>query len=295
MREFLFQVAAHAGERLGFATPRLLGPAAGGLLWHALPRRRRMACEAVASHLGLPAQEARSIARQSFAHTGRAFTEAFLTRMVDWRFINDRLRIATPQTAAALQAGSEPAVLACAHLGSWELLSGILHLMMPQQHKGIVVREGRDRALNQLMRRQRGRPGVEIIGHRGATTRILRILRKQGACAFLVDHNARRDEAVFLPFLGQTAAVNAGPALLAVRTRAVIWPVFLLREGQGSYVLHVDAPLHTAGLQGSVEERVAAAARHYTQAVERCVRRHPEQWFWMHKRWKTQPEEQLRG
>lgn len=290
MREFLFQAAAQAGERCGFTGAWHLGALAGRLLWLVLPGRRRMATQAVQQHLGVGEAEARRIARQSFMHTGRSFFEAFLTRRVDWHFIEKRLRLATPETAARLQQEGGPAVLACAHMGSWELLAGILHLMMPAGAKGIVVREGRDEALNQLMRRQRGRPGVAIIPHRGAVTRVLRTLRQKGVCAFLVDHNAQRSEAVFLPFLEDTAAVNAGPALLAIRTGASIWPVFLLRDGKGRYVLHVDEPLRTEKLSGTAEEKTAAAAGFYTQAVAGCVRRWPEQWFWMHRRWKTRPE-----
>lgn len=291
MREFLFQAAAQVGERCGFAGAWRLGALAGWVLWLVLPRRRRMATQAVQRHLRASEAEARRIARQSFMHTGRSFFEAFLTRRVDWQFMEKRLRLATPETMAHLQEEGGPAVLACAHLGSWELLAGLLQLMMPPGPKAIVVREGRDEALNQLMRRQRGRPGVAIIPHRGAVVRVLRTLRQQGVCAFLVDHNTQRSEAVFLPFLEDTAAVNAGPALLAVRTGARIWPVFLLREGIGRYVLHVDEPLHTAGISGTAEEKVAAAAGFYTQAVARCVCRNPEQWFWMHRRWKTRPEE----
>lgn len=292
MREFLFQAVALAGERCGFRGAYVIGATVGRLLWLLLPRRRRLAMETVHERLGLDRPQARAIARESFMHTGRAFFEACLTRRVDWRFIATRLQVATPQRFTALQQEQEPVVVACAHFGSWELLSGILQLTMPQQAKGIVVREGRDQALNQLMRRQRGRPGVEIIGHRGAAARVLRLLRRQGVCAFLVDHNTRRDEAVFVSFLGKVAAVNAGPALLAVRAKAAIWPAFLLRNSCGRYVLHVGEPLRTQELQGSSEEKIKAAASFYTHAVEDFVRQYPEQWFWMHKRWKTRPEQE---
>lgn len=290
MREVLYAAAALGGEALDFGGVERLGNLAGELLWRLLPSRRKLAVTAVARHLGLPPHVAADLARQSFRHTGRAFCETFLTRRADWRFHAERLRFATPDTARALQEDPEPAVLACAHLGSWELLAGVLHLSLPRPRKGIVVREGHDAALNQLLRRQRGRPGVEIVSHRGAAPKVLRILHKGGACAFLVDHNTRRDEAVFLPFLGETAAVNAGPAVLALRAKAAVWPVFLIREPQGRYALHVLEPLRTASLPGSQSERITAVAAFYTAAVERAVQRWPEQWFWMHKRWKTRPE-----
>ena len=104
--------------------------------------------------------------------------------------------------------------------------------------------------------------------------------------AFLVDHNTSRDEAIFLPFLGEEAAVNRGPALIAVRSNALVCPIFLLRD-KDKYVLCMEEPLDPLELQGTSEEKIEAVTRFYTAAVERIVRRAPEQWFWMHNRWKT--------
>ncbi|MBO6002215.1 MAG: acyltransferase, partial [Mailhella sp.] len=75
---------------------------------------------------------------------------------------------------------------------------------------------------------------------------------------------------------------------LAVRAKALIWPVALARDGDG-YVFRTQDPLDTVLLEGSFEERVRRAAEFYTRAVEQFVRREPEQWFWMHDRWKTRP------
>ena len=106
--------------------------------------------------------------------------------------------------------------------------------------------------------------------------------------AFLVDHNTSRSEAVFLPFLGKTAAVNKGPALLAVRAEALVFAVFLRREGE-DYVFHIEELMDTATMDGGHEANMRAVARAYTEAVERMIRLAPEQWFWMHNRWKTRP------
>ena len=73
-----------------------------------------------------------------------------------------------------------------------------------------------------------------------------------GAAAFLTDHNCSRSEAVFLPFLGRVAAVNMGPAVLALRAKAPIIPVFLLRRPDGRYEYLVEPPLETAGLTGGI-------------------------------------------
>ena len=93
-------------------------------------------------------------------------------------------------------------------------------------------------------------------------------------------------EAFFLPFLGEEAAVNKGPAVLAVRAKALVWPIALIRDGD-RYRIIIEEPLDTALLEGDAEEKALAVAAFYTEANERMVRRAPDQWFWMHNRWKT--------
>ena len=92
--------------------------------------------------------------------------------------------------------------------------------------------------------------------------------------------------AVCLPFLGAEAAVNKGPAVLAIRAKALVWPIALIRDGD-RYRIIIEEPLDTALLEGDAEEKALAVAAFYTEANERMVRRAPDQWFWMHNRWKT--------
>jgi Lauroyl/myristoyl acyltransferase len=74
-----------------------------------------------------------------------------------------------------------------------------------------------------------------VLPHREAATEAMGQLRRGGLCAFLVDHNCKSAEAQFLPFLGKTAAVNKGPAILALRAKAEVWPFFLIRLPQGRF------------------------------------------------------------
>ncbi len=289
MLDFIYQTAALAGGRIGFENAARLGNLAGDLLWHVLPDRRTLAVTAITERLGLEPEQARLVARQSFRHTGRSFLETFLTKRVDWRFLHERVTFEPRERFETMLRTQGPAILTTAHVGAWELIAGVMGLCVRDRPMGVVVREGKDRALNRMLKRQRGRSGIAVIGHRNAAMAVLRLLRKGGGCAFLVDHNAMQREAVFIPFLGKAAAVNAGPALLALRAGATVWPCFMLRGPQGGYVLETHAPLHTRELHGTQEEKIAAIATFYTAAVEDVVRRCPEQWLWMHKRWKTRP------
>ncbi len=290
MHEIFYNAAAALGDSFGFGPVGRAGDLLGKLLWQILPKRRVIATKAVAEHLGVPDDVARRIARASFSSNCRSFMELLLARRADWRFMIEKLEYADPDNLAVANADTEPAVMATAHLGSWELMASALQLVLDRPPKCIVVRNTKDQALNRMILRLRTRPGVRIIEHRNAARPTLEILRQGGTAAFLVDHNCRRSEALFLPFLGEIAAVNMGPAVLAVRAKAAIWPAFMTRAPEGGYRLHVGKPLRTSLLTGSIHERVRQAAEFYTQAVEQQVRQTPEQWFWMHRRWKTRPE-----
>ena len=286
----LLHMLARALARHGFDGVTRYGNALCALLWHCLPGRRRLAARAIADHLGVSRQEATRIARESFAHNARSFLELVLVWQFGFELVGERLIIDNPDRLRRITASQRPLVAATAHLGAWEFMSSLLGQWQLDRPRMVVVRRNSNRTLNDFIFAMRGVRGLQVVDHRNAVFTVLKGLKRNGCVGFLVDHNCRRDEAIFLPFLGETAAVNLGPALLAVRAEAEVWPAFMIREGD-RYRLCIDEPLDTATLDGDRAEKIEAVARFYTEAVERAVRAHPEQWFWMHKRWKTRPEQ----
>ncbi len=277
-------------ERLGrreFVRMRRTADALGTLLWTLLPGRRRLARENIGRALGLDNVRAAQLARRSFEENALSFLETVL--IPRFGFAHPLLEIGNPELFRRFQRVEKPIVATTGHMGAWELEAGLLgEFYEPPRPRMVVVRRYRNAALNRLIRELRGSRGAEVVGHREAVFTVLRALRRKGVAAFLIDHNTGRSEAVFLPFLGKVAAVNMGPALLAVRAGAEVWPTYLLRRN-GRYVFHQEPPLDTTLLEGDRDARVLAVAKFYTEAMERVVRLAPEQWFWMHDRWKTRP------
>lgn len=296
MLHLAYETLAALGSRLGLDAAAQAGKALGWALWQVLPGRRREAAEAISRHLGLDPAAALDLARRSFTHNARSFLEILLTHGLDWRTLNERVRIADPELFAAFINDSRPLVVTTAHLGAWEFMTLFSRLFWPGRQRMIVVRRPKDLALHRVMLRMRARLGVRIVEHRNAVFTVLKALKRKGVAAFLVDHNAGRDESLFLPFLGKAAAVNSGPALLAVRSGAAVWPCFLVREarpdGTAGYVFELHPPLDTTALEGGRDEKIKQTAEFYSNAVEQAVRAHPDQWFWMHRRWKTRPPEE---
>ena len=277
---------------LGVKRIQGFGRAVGALFWYILPSRKKLATQAILKHIGLPPreakQQARQIAYQSFLHNGQSFAELLLAPKVNQAFMRERIAFANPEQWDNFIHYPGPVVGITAHLGAWEILSGVLGTDLGHKNPAIVVRKQRNEALFERIAGLRGATGANVWGHRDAAPKVLRLLKKNGVVAFLVDHNCNRREAIFLPFLNDIAAVNVGPAVLAVRAQAAIWPIFLLHDGE-NYKCFAEEPLFTASLPGTREEKTLLAAEFYTRAVEKYVRLYSEQWFWMHKRWKTRP------
>jgi Kdo2-lipid IVA lauroyltransferase/acyltransferase len=106
--------------------------------------------------------------------------------------------------------------------------------------------------------------------------------------ALLVDQNVDWYDGVFVPFFGDIACTNKALAVLALRTGAPVIPIYNFRRPDGGYqvVFQPEVELiRTGGTTSDIEENTAL----FNRIIERYVRRHPEQWFWMHQRWKTRP------
>lgn len=264
---------------------RRIAAVLGFLFWRLMPGRRNETIAAIEKHLMAPHAEARRIARRSFSENFLSFLEIVHAG----RFHTDTSvsEIHGQEIKAVLQAETAPIVIVTAHIGAWEMMPGLASDLLPGRERQVVVRRHKNAALTKLMAELRGVRGMEAIDHRQATRVVLPNLRRGGVTAFLVDHNSSRQEAVFLPFLEDVAAVNVGPAGIALRTKAAVYPVFLLRDGRGGYILHFLPPLRTSELKGGIQERIRKITAFYTDAVASMVRACPEQWFWMHRRWKT--------
>ncbi|SIN78485.1 lysophospholipid acyltransferase family protein [Halodesulfovibrio marinisediminis] len=280
------------GTKMTVHSSKVLGCALGTLMWNSIPKRRKLAIEAVQKHLDVSYEEATVIAKNSFMHNCRSFLEIFLVPKVNQKFIED-LVIQAPENGFSFFVETErPMVATTAHMGAWEVLAGLLGEIGSVSNKAqplVVVRSNKNENINELIFKLRGGRGAEVLSHRNAVFKVMRSLKKNAIAAFLVDHNTKRKEAIFTDFLGETAAVNSGPAFLALRGKALVVPTFLIRNEKGGYTFIIEEPLDTTKLEGTREEKLQQITRFYTDAIERIVRKHPEQWFWMHNRWKTQP------
>lgn len=171
------------------------------------------------------------------------------------------------------------------HFGNWELMSLAFSLRFRPFH--VVVRPLDNAFLNRLIDHIRCRGGNRTIPKIGSVRDILRLLRQDDAVALLIDQNADWYEAVFVPFFREIACTNKALATLALRTGAAVLPVYNFRLPDGRYqmVFEPEVQLIRTGdsMLADIEENTAL----FNRIIEGYIRKHPEQWFWLHQRWKT--------
>jgi KDO2-lipid IV(A) lauroyltransferase len=154
-----------------------------------------------------------------------------------------------------------------------------------------AVRELDDPRLDDVASTLRTRFGTEIIPRGPSAGRQLaRALSKNKVVGLLVDQDIPSVPGVFVPFFDRLAWTPSGAAMLALRMRCPIVPGFIHRRPDGTHVAKIQPPL-AVPVAGSLEDRVTELTAAATAAIEWQVRAWPEQWVWMHRRWRTRPEE----
>jgi len=173
------------------------------------------------------------------------------------------------------------------HFGNWELLvfaHGMRGHPVHMVHR-TIANPLLDRWLNAL----RARAGTRTIRKRHAARAVLAALHERGLLVLPFDQNSTRGLGVFVDFFGVPASTNAGLARIALRTDAPIVPAFIVREGRSArHRVHV-LPIMQVERTGDPRADVVRNTQRFSAVFEDMVRRHPEQWLWMHKRWKTRP------
>jgi KDO2-lipid IV(A) lauroyltransferase len=174
-----------------------------------------------------------------------------------------------------------------AHLGNWELSSAAHALFGNPMH--VMVRPLDNPYLDRLVERRRSLFGNRTIRKQHAAREVLRALRANQPVGILADQNAAGDDGVFVDFFGRAASATVGVAQFAARSGAAVIPGFAFWNDRSKrYVLKFYAPLDLSDSGDRKTDALENTAR-FQAAIERAVREHPEQWLWIHRRWKRRP------
>jgi len=175
-----------------------------------------------------------------------------------------------------------------AHLGGWELSAFTHSLHGHPLH--IVMRPLDNQRLDRFIRDYRTMHGNTTVDKDEFVRGLLSATKAGETVGILMDTNMTPPQGVFVPFFGISACTASGLARIALRTDAAVVPGFTIWDPElGKYRLRFDPAVNLART-GNVEEDVVANTAQFTKVIEDYVRRYPDQWLWVHRRWKTRPE-----
>ncbi len=277
------RVVAAIVSLLPMRVVRRCGAILGRVVYWVDGAHRRIALENLASAFpARPEADRRALARAMFGHFGSLLLEL----LKFGTYTPDQMRAAVDlegeeRARQAYQQG-RGVLYFTGHFGYWEIHAIAQPLNI---HPIAVLARPLDNAgLNEMLERIRTRTGNSVIYRQGAVRKVLRELAANHAVALLIDQHLHTPDAVYVDFFRRPAATTSALAALALRTGAPVVPVFALPLPRGRYRLVYEHPVDppTADTPDAVRE----FTQRCTDVLEMYVRRHPELWLWMHRRWR---------
>lgn len=267
-----------------------LGDFLGRLVGRIAPLRGRVVDGNLAAAFpGWPADRRRAVRRGLYRHLGRLLAEFLRFPALSTADILRHSRIEGEERLRDAWREGKGVMLLSAHLGNWEWLAAAsVARALPLS---LLVAPQRNPQVQAVIGSCRGAQGVEVlVTKRGPADlrELIRALRAGQLVGTLADQDAGRD-GFFVDFLGRPASCALGPFRIARRAGAPVIFVFSVREGFNHRIV-VDEPLRSDPSRDE-EEEIRAWARLYHERLAAWIARHPEQWFWVHRRWKSRPAE----
>ncbi|MDX2042203.1 MAG: lysophospholipid acyltransferase family protein [Acidobacteriota bacterium] len=288
--EFAVAWAILHGVRLLPRWMALKGGQAVGAIAHAvLPHLRRHAEDNLQlAFPDLPEAERQRIKRGTFRNLGRLLGEVSQFPKLNRHNIESVVSYVGLENYLKAEASGRGVILLTGHIGAWEL-SVFAHSIYGHP-MSFLARRVDNPLVERLAESNRTRFGNRSIDKKNSVREVLKTLKSGGVVGILADLNASREEGVFCDFFGIPACTTAGVATLALRTGAVVLPGYIVwDEAAKIHRLHFEPPIETVST-GNRDEDVQTNTANYTRVIESIVRRHPDQWLWIHRRWRTRPE-----
>ncbi len=286
MLDFVVYLLYRAGSAIASALPlRLLfavGQILGSCAWLVSAKYRRLAERNVAIAFGdeKPPRELRRLVRRHFQRLGaNLLCSIKLTRMPPEKILQ-RVKVENIESMDSRFRAGIPVVLVLSHLGIWELFAQLMPKFVGYVRNASVYQRLGNRFIDAHVRRTRSRTGLELFDRKDGFQPVIDLLRSGGGVGVLSDQHAG-DHGLWTPFFGRLASTSPLPALLAKRTRAALIAAGVYTTGPARWRVVFTERFDQTGAS------VAELTSSINQVIEQQIRRAPEDWFWVHNRWKT--------
>jgi KDO2-lipid IV(A) lauroyltransferase len=289
----LMRLAMAGAQALPARSAALLGRRLGRLGPTLLPSRWQIVRENLERALGRETtrRERRRLAWRNFEHYGEAFVEFLRIPLLTKENLDRQVEFEGEHHLLEARAAGRGVIALCGHYGNWDLTAVAQAL---RGHEAEVIsKEARVPGLNDVWMSVRSERGVKFLPPSDSSFAVLRLLKRGGCLAVVMDQHRPHDEGVQARFFGLPASTLRTAAVLALRLQCPVVPIEGYRMPDGRHRVVIGAPLPS--VEGATaEESVLLTTQVYNDAIEAIVRRHPEQWAWLHRRWKA-PRAALQG
>jgi KDO2-lipid IV(A) lauroyltransferase len=283
------RVACWLFMRLPVSLARLFGRLFSFLFWHLVPRRRRVAIENIRGAFPEKSDaEVMELARAHYRHLGLFLADVVLVTRLRPENL-DRYVDTSEQSVAIEEAmkRGKGVLFFTAHAGCWELAGAATSLM--GYPVNAVGRPLDNPLIDRLVSGFREASGQKIISKFNALRGVLRALKRREIAAMLMDQDAGR-QGIFVEFFGRICSTSDAVGRMAVRTGAPVI-VSLTQRVDESPRHRFTSRILEVPLSGDARADAEEITRRATALLEEQIRQHPEQWLWVHRRWKTRPKE----
>lgn len=277
-------------DRIPATTLGTLGSAIGRTAYLLDIRHRRIILQNLAFiYPQWDSHQTRRMVQRIFRHFGTVLLEILQAPFLSRETLLERVRIEGVENIADLLDNPRGCLFVSAHLGNWEL--GLLAFSITSNLSlTTVAKPIKFQAAHAWLTALRSRFGNRVVFKDGAMPFMIQSLRQGQSVAVLIDQGVRRKEAVEVSFFGKQTMATPAAALLGLRCRVPVIPIFCVRDVDGRYCLRVQPPV-TFERSASLRSDIAAFTQKLVHVLEEAIKEDPEQWFWFHKRWKrTHPE-----
>lgn len=298
MRKTIWLIQAalfYLGTWLAALLPMRFAGQLGGLLGlvmhRLLPRRRQIAEQNIAKSLEFMRRQpewhcelsdAPAITREVFRSIGRSLFETCRLYHGRGEKLISHVEVRGREHYEAARAQGKGMIFLTGHCGNWEL-GALAFGKLFNVPVSVVARRQNNPYLNRMVERMRMSYDNRIIYKDNALRNMLSVIRKKGVIGLLVDQAVMPEEGCLISFLGRPAWASRAPVVLARKTGVPVLPSFIHREGD-RHVIEFEPALDFS--QGNGEDALRADVQRYSATIERCITRHPTDWYWVHRRWK---------
>ncbi len=290
--------AEKSASAMAFAVMNPISPPwYGKAMFHLLPIRRKVVLENLNRVFGdvIPEKEITSISQAYYGHFLKFIAEFFRMPFLTAKQKRNIIRLEGVDILTKAHDKGKGVLLLTGHFGNWEVgtVAGIAQF---QEFRGLfhfIRRPLKPRWLNELVMRRFTQAGFGTLGKTGSLDEILELLEKNSIVVSIFDQFTIQKFGVLSEFFGHPASTFKSLSILAQATGAPVVPASSWREKDGTHVLRFEEPIPFVEAEKS-SEVVRRNTRNYNAALEKIILRHPEQWIWMHKRWKALPPRKKR-